>query len=165
MTKIKSNKVVPAELDGMPIEVATEMLTTPKVKMTARIRKNCMAAREKVFISSAPIRRVTVTEDDGSERQELQYQEGASIDPEIKLARKASTLTYAQLISHARRMLRRRAKAQSRYLKLMQSKASEQHKQALGRLLTAEANTCEAAQDALETEVKLRQIRAASPVK
>jgi len=40
------------EHDHLPTEVANSMLLTPGVKLTARMRKNCMAARETHFQST-----------------------------------------------------------------------------------------------------------------
>lgn len=40
------------EVDGMPPQVATELLCAPKARMTARQRKTCWAARSKVYCST-----------------------------------------------------------------------------------------------------------------
>lgn len=152
-TKINPNKVVPAELDGIPVEVATSMLTTPGVKMSARMRKNCMAARRKVYPSHSPILRVIV---DGE--VEFHYMEDPKIAADIKLAKRAKKLTFCQLVSHQARMTKRHAMAQATYLKLMQSNASEQHKQALGRVLTQQALLLEQAGAALGAEIKARHV-------
>lgn len=42
--------------DHMPREVAIELLTTPKNKLSARMRKNCMQALQNVTQSTHPIR-------------------------------------------------------------------------------------------------------------
>jgi hypothetical protein len=47
--------VTPEQRDAMPADVALELLTNPG-KLSARMRKNCMAAREKVYVSKHPIR-------------------------------------------------------------------------------------------------------------
>jgi hypothetical protein len=156
--KTKSNKVVPAELDGIPSEVATAMLCSTQ-KITNRMRKNCMAARQKVYPSISPIRKVLVPADARIEDREVEfhYAENASIEREVKLARRAKALKFCQLNDHHGRMVKRRAKAQAAYLKLMTSEASEQHKQALGKLLTEQASILEHAQDALAAEIKRRQ--------
>lgn len=54
----KYPKVTPEIRDGMPREVAIEMLCNQKAKLTARFRKNCQAARETVWPSSHPIRQM-----------------------------------------------------------------------------------------------------------
>lgn len=155
MTKTKTklnNKVVPAQVDGMPIEVATEMLTTPGVKMTNRLRKNCMAAREKVYISASPI--INGVDDEG--KPELQYGPAAK-DPTLKLANRAGKLKFSQLVSHHKRAGRRHAETQRNYLKLMQSNAPEHIKQSMGKLLTAQAEKFETAQSVLGVEITLRR--------
>ena len=47
----KNNTVKLVETDHMPVEVATEMLCAPKAHMTNRQRKECQAARSKVYAS------------------------------------------------------------------------------------------------------------------
>lgn len=148
--KNKSTKVVPAEIDGMPPEIAVEMLCGSR--LTNRMRKTCMAARLKVYPSLAPI--INAVDADGTPIQE--YLNDAAIDRETKLARKVTRLTLAQLGSHYHRVTRRRFAVQKLYLKLMQSEASEAHKHALGEELTARAHLLELAQDALANEVKHR---------
>jgi hypothetical protein len=147
--KTQSNKVVPVAQDGIPIEVATAMLTESKSKLTSRMRKNCMAARHKVCPSYSPILKLG--------KDDYAYSSNRGIDAEVKLAKRAKGLKFCQLNSHHARMVKRRAKAQAVYLKLMQSGASEQHKQALGRVLTAQASLLEQAQDALAAEIRHRQ--------
>lgn len=149
--KTKTNKVVPAELDGMPIEVATEMLTTPKVKMTARIRKTCFAAREKVYPSLAPIRKVVLPDD----TVEFEYGE-PRLDVEVKLARRVHQLKFCQLVKHSQRVPRRIAKLRSLYLKLMNSKAPEPIKQFQGAQLTQTVANLEKVLSALQAEINLR---------
>lgn len=144
--KTKTNKVVPAELDGMPIEVATEMLTTPGVKMTARIRKTCFAAREKVYPSIAPIRKAG---------KELEYGE-PRLSVEIKLAKRVHQLKFCQLVKHSQRVPRRIAKLRSLYLKLMSSQAPEPVKQFRGAQLTQTVANLEKVLSALQAEINLR---------
>lgn len=148
--KNKNTKVVPAESDGMPPEIAVALLCGNKT--TNRLRKNCMAARARVYPSLAPI--INAVDVDGTPIQE--YLNDAAIDRETKLARKVTRLTLAQLGSHHHRVTRRRFAVQKLYLKLMQSEASESHKHALGEELTARAHLLELAQDALANEVKHR---------
>ena len=153
MIKTRPNqKVVPAQVDGMPIEVANEMLFSPKVRMSNRMRKNCMAAREKVFTSDAPIR--NVKQQDGTVERE--YLPNARKPCAIRLAQRAAKLTFVQLLSHHKRADRRRARAQQNYLKLMQSTASEKIKRTMGAMLTAQAEQFEAAKAVLATEIAIR---------
>jgi len=148
--KSKNIKVVPAEIDGMPPEIAVELLVGHKT--THRLRKNCMAAREKVYPSLAPI--INAVDVDGTPIQE--YLTDAAIDRETKLARKAKRLTLEQLSSHHGRVTKRRFAVQKLYLKLMQSEASDAHKQTLGDELTARAHLLELAQDSLLAETTRR---------
>lgn len=151
MTKPKNNKVVPVQQDGMPIEVATEMLTTPGVKMTARLRKTCFAAREKVYPSLAPIKKVVLPD----EEVELEYGE-PRLSVEIKLAKRVHQLKFCQLVSHSRRVPRRIAKLRSLYLKLMNSAAPEPVKQFRGAQLTQTVANLEKVLSALQAEINLR---------
>lgn len=148
--KTKNTKVVPAEIDGMPPEIAVELLVGNK--LTNRMRKTCMAARERVYPSLAPI--INAVDVDGTPIQE--YLNDAAIAREEKLARKVKNLTMEQLGSHHHRVTRRRFAVQKLYLKLMQSDASDKHKAVLGDELTARAHMLEMAQDALANEVKFR---------
>jgi len=148
--KNKNTKVVPAEIDGMPPEVAVEILCGNKI--TNRMRKNCMAVRQKVYPSLAPI--INAVDVDGTPIQE--YLTDAAISHETKLAKKAKRLTLEQLSSHHHRVTRRRFAVQKLYLKLMQSEASEAHKAALGDELTARAHLLELAQDSLLAEATRR---------
>lgn len=155
----QNTKVVPAELDGIPIEVATSMLLAPRARLTARMRKNCQAARCKVYPSVAPIRKVLRPDDVRIEDREVEYEYlmGAKIDTEIKLERLARDLKWAQLHSHLKRMSKRRANFQKQYLKLMHSTASDSVKESKGKLLTWAAGRIELAQDALSAEIKRRE--------
>lgn len=155
--KNKNTKVVPIAPDGMPIEVATEMLTTPKVKMTARLRKTCFAAREKVYSSVAPIRKVFRPEDARIEDRKIELQYGESRLPvEIKLSRRVHQLKFCQLVSHCRRVPRRIAKLRSLYLKLMNSDAPESIKQMQGAQLTQTVANLEKVLSTLQAEINLR---------
>lgn len=151
MNKTQTKKVVPAELDGMPIEVATEMLTTPKVKMTARIRKTCFAAREKVYPSLAPIRKVVLPD----KTVEFEYGE-PRLSVEIKLAKRVHQLKFCQLVKHSQRVPRRIAKLRSLYLKLLSSEAPEPVKQFRGAQLTQTVANLEKVLSAIQAEINLR---------
>lgn len=60
--------IKPADVDAIPRSVAIELLTNPKAKLSARMRKNCRAALDKVFISTNTIRWTVV--DDLSQQPE-----------------------------------------------------------------------------------------------
>jgi len=146
--KTKNIKVVPAVLDGIPIEVATSMLCARKAKLTARMRKTCRAARERVCPSIAPI----INTKDGQE-----YRMDAKIDTEVKLDRLARGLNWKQLHSHLKRWGKRRAKLQTEFIRLMESTTLGAVKESRGRALTWAAGQMELAQDALSAEIKRRE--------
>lgn len=154
--KTQSKKVVPAEQDGMPIEVATSMLTTPGVKMTARLRKTCFAARERVYPSLAPIIKREQATEEGKEKW-IEYEYGEPrLSIEIKLAKRVHQLKFCQLVKHSQRVPRRIAKLRSMYLKLMSSKAPEPVKQYQGAQLTQTVANLEKVLSALQAEINLR---------
>lgn len=148
--KNKNIKAIPAEIDGMPPEIALGLLVGNKT--TNRLRKTCMAARQKVYPSLAPI--INAVDMDGTPIQE--YLSDAAIAREEKLAKKAKRLTLEQLSSHHHRVTRRRFAVQKLYLKLMASEASDKHKAVLGDELTARAHMLELAQDSLLAEATRR---------
>jgi hypothetical protein len=93
-------KPVPAnrgivEHDHIPVEIAEAMLFGPGVKLTSRMRKNCMAARETHFQST------------------LEPKEYTS-----HLKRAAQSASAAQLLKWARRAVVARAKVTRDYLTL-----------------------------------------------
>lgn len=143
----------------MPTEVATEMLTTPGVKMTARLRKTCFAAREKVYPSLGPIRKVAkgyhMTDKGLKVEYELEYGE-PRLDVEIKLTRRIHQLKFCQLVSHVRRVPKRIAWLRSKYLKLMNSQAPEPIKQLEGQKLTYTVANLEKVLAILQAEINLR---------
>lgn len=83
------------EVDHMPKEVATEMLCSPKARLTNRERKECMRARAAVYVPTDT---------------KKPYDE--------KLLRKAKQSSWAQLIRIVVRCSLRRSMAQNRWLKL-----------------------------------------------
>jgi len=93
-SKIAQNVGV-EERDGIPIEVANSMLFTPGTKLTNAMRKNCLAARETVYISTL----------EGKEYK-------------IRLAERARKASAAQLVKWARRVVVERAKVTRDYMKL-----------------------------------------------
>jgi hypothetical protein len=54
---ITYKEIAPLDFDHMPVEVATEMLAAPKAKMSARQRKTCFAARQRIFYTGNPLHR------------------------------------------------------------------------------------------------------------
>ena len=101
----KHSKPVPANIgieqrDGIPVEVAESMLFTPGVKLTPAMRRNCLAARETVFVST------TVPK-----------------DYKLKLAARAKKASALQLVKWAKRTVIERAKITRDYLKLKVQRA------------------------------------------
>lgn len=86
--------------DGMPVEVAESMLFSPLTKLTTAMRKNCLAARETVFVST---------------------REGK--DYFVRLQQRAKKASAAQLVKWARRVTVQRAEVQRDYLKLSITKS------------------------------------------
>lgn len=78
--------------DHMPREVATEMLCSPKAKMTNRERKECRRARELRFESTRTVKPITT-----------------------KMAHRFSAASFAQLGRWNRRATKRRHDAQCLY--------------------------------------------------
>lgn len=78
--------------DHMPVEVATELLTDPKARMTNRMRKNCMAARTVAWCSE-------------TERKPI----------EGKIERRAHEQPLVRLGRTIRRVCKRRAGLQHQY--------------------------------------------------
>lgn len=56
--KQRYQPITPADMDAIPRSVALGLLTDPKAKLSARMRKNCFAALDKVFVSAHTIRRI-----------------------------------------------------------------------------------------------------------
>jgi hypothetical protein len=169
----------PLSLDGMPVEVATEMLASPRAKLTSRQRKTCMAARQRVFETEngAPITRRVLNHTEPifvtrrATRHFLRHAKtlktGLFFDadfspalPEAKLDRKFSTLLIAKLATLRRRAIRNRARVQYAYAKL----AGDESKQAikLRRALDIAAAHHELIQDCANTAITVRLSRATS---
>lgn len=89
------------ERDGVPIEVANAMLFTPGTKLTNSMRKNCLAARETVLVSTRVPKDFAVT-----------------------LKRKAKQASAAQLVKWAKRVTVERAKVNRDYLRLSTKRAT-----------------------------------------
>jgi hypothetical protein len=151
----------PEERDHMPVEVATSMLTTPKVKLTNRMRKQCMAARSKVFSSERPL-----VVADGEYARRTDY-----IEPEkraeAKLAKKIGEKNLRQLRNIAVRCAARRVTVQRQYEKLQAKAAPEgmnevnqqifESRRQMGlALLSVTADRLDQTRDAAEAEIARR---------
>jgi hypothetical protein len=106
----------PADLDHMPVEVATELLASPKARLTARMRKNCLAARQRVYCSATPLRRFA----DRWHQNTANEARFVNERPLVNLAR-LSLLPLARLDRLARRTSRRRIALQRAYERAQQS--------------------------------------------
>lgn len=159
-------EVAAAELDGMPHEVATSMLTTPKTKLTNRMRKNCLSARCKVFTSETPLLRPDPEK--GYHVASPLKQPPKTLDD--KLLAKLSQKNGLQLLNILARAKKRRARIQKQWVKLDDSKPKEglpegalklwEKQKVLGlQLLDAAANRLEVEADTAEAVLAKRQGR------
>jgi hypothetical protein len=143
-TKPVPANIAVAEVDHIPEEVAKSMLFTPGVKLTSRMRKNCMAARETVFVST------------------LEPKDYAK-----KLAADAARASAAQLVKWANRVVVKRAKCRRDYLKLQAAKAKldpmKLHDIARANRMLAiidiEAQRCDAEMASYRSEAERRLIK------
>lgn len=97
----------PMERDTMPREVAREMLTNPKVKISNRFRKNCLDVLATVVESGFPLIRGFTVEDGY-----FQNTAAGKISFEDKVERRVKSRTFRQLIRDLRRARQRRVKVQ-----------------------------------------------------
>lgn len=166
----------PLELDHMPAAVATEMLA--RGRLTARQRKQCMAAREKVFAMGIPLHRRYEREPDAVFLSNLSPSEVkqfhretplcfearfAPLLPEEKLDRRLSRVPIDRLGRLVTRSIRARRRVQTAYLKL----AGDESKQAvqLRKVLDLAAAHHEAVQDSAQSTINARLSRANNPVR
>jgi hypothetical protein len=93
---ITYKEIAPLDFDHMPVEVATEMLAAPKAKMSARQRKTCFAARQRIFYTGNPLHRRVA----GFDRRHLPITEQSppvTTSAETKLDRKFRSMPIARL--------------------------------------------------------------------
>lgn len=102
--------------DGMPAQVATEMLTERRARLTNTFRKQCRHARERVIVSSSPIVKVWVEDEGESEILRRCYAEPAERTAESKTMLRCRRATLEQLAKWRRRAIARRAVIQRKYL-------------------------------------------------
>lgn len=109
--------IAPEQRDCIPREVATAMLTEPRAKLSNRMRKNCIAARSKVFVSSSPIQRVPAqNEQTGEIVKGWSWTEKQAKQPEDKMKHRFASVSLRQLGNWLCRSISRRAIIQRRYL-------------------------------------------------
>jgi|SRR5712664_545279 len=148
--------VTPETIDGMPVEVATAMLTGPKVKLSNRMRKNCAIARQKVFTSEAPLyrdysqTRREVIEGKSTFKRAVAHAP-KSLDTKINARIRRSNLK--QLLNLLRRSAIRRLTIQRDYLKLT---GDEPKVVALRTILERRALVLEELHDAAAIEIAAR---------
>lgn len=153
----------PADIDGIPREVATEYLASPKAKLTARFRKTCAAARQTVYQSNTPLRRRTLAElsPDRVTLRELKIAVPLVFDadhkatvPEAKLARKFSSLPLAKLGVIHRRAVTRRRVIQRLYQKLLPDNSKQAVQ--LRVMLASRAATFDMLAESAHDEIRAR---------
>ncbi len=121
----------------MPVEVATEMLAAPKARLTGTMRRACIHARERVYIS------------------EQEPKDGV-----LKLTERLERKSYSQLLKWLKRSNRRRAKTQAAYMKLQEQEGIKAEvKEVLSSILDAKAHQLDSLIDGLEEEIKARHKR------
>lgn len=104
--------VPPTPQDAMPYEIATSMLTKPGVKMSNRMRKNCMAARQLVYTSSKPFVRPP--------GGKYEYHGAHTVKSlETKITERMTAAKWLQLHKWLRRTNALRMQVQAAYLKLI----------------------------------------------
>lgn len=169
------NVISPKEIDHMPVEVATEMLASPKAKLSARMRKNCFAARQRVFESATPLHRgdlgihdETIFSRQGRHLLQDYEHEQALANKPLANADKIRRLPLDRLGRLRDRSIRRRRNTQQAYEKLAAlyesaTDAQRKHYDKLRALLTIRAVQFDELTDAAETEIKIRAERAAEP--
>lgn len=136
----------------MPREVATAMLSEPRAKLTNRMRKNCIAARYKVFASSSPFRRMPGSED-GEIVKSYGYSEIEPRAPEERMQRRFATATLRQLSNWLRRSIARRVVVQRRYLAVV---GDTMLAQAQRNALAGIAERLDTVRDVCESEITMR---------
>lgn len=135
----------PQEHDGMPREVATAMLSEPRARLTNTFRKQCKRARETVFVSSSPIRRVST--------KEYSLTETIPATLEAKTERRFKSATLRQLIQWLRRAISRRYAVQHKYLSITGDTPKDE---AMRIALSMLADRLDIIRDAAEHEIKHR---------
>lgn len=165
----------PLTLDHMPAEVATEMLANPKARLTARQRRQCFAARQRVFVAPSPMRRILIAGGYNTTRSDerrlhrifgdttiknplrFDADDGVESD-EIKRDRKFARLPLAKLGVLVRRSRQHRRIAQTAFEKLIGDDSKMAIK--MRRLLELAVAEHESIQDSAQTRIDLRMARA-----
>lgn len=148
--------IEPTQLDGMPVEVATSMLTAPKAKLSNAMRKTCQRARQRVFASTDTfIRRA------GAEELIHAARTGTRTWDE-KLVAKLREKSWKQLNLWLARCIKRRFMLQRAYIKLQDK--DDLQSQLLRQALEIKVERLDMWRDVCEDEIKRRRTTAASRV-
>lgn len=145
--------IEPQQRDSIPREVATAMLTEPRARLTNRMRKNCIAAREIIFASEAPFRKIPAPGHGYSWKlNELRT-------PDEKMKRRFGRATLRQLGNWLRRSIVRREVVQRRYLAVPNSdvRAFQAHFDAVRASLALLAERLDLIRDVCEDEINVRE--------
>jgi hypothetical protein len=121
------------EKDSMPREVALELLTDRKARVTNRMRKNCLHALQREFISEA-------------ERKPLA----------AKVARKLRAKSIAWIAREVKRSMRQRRGAQIKYERLQAIEPKNPIIEYRVAALNLLANHLDTVIECCEDEIKLR---------
>lgn len=145
--------VAPQQNEGMPYEVATAMLSERRARITNSFRKQCQLARERVYVSSAPIRRMPAQDTAGEIVKGWGYTECVAISPEQKTVRRFQSASLVQLGNWLRRAMARRAIIQKRYLAITDETP---HAEFARAALSVIANRLDIIRDCAEDEINGR---------
>lgn len=158
--------IQPQERDGIPREVASAMLTEPRARLTNRMRKNGMAAREKVFASVAPFRRMPAQDAAGKIIKGYGYAEIESRSLEDKTKQRLSRASIRQLGNWLHRSIARRVVVQRKYLAVPNSdvRAFQAKFDAARQALALLAERLDIIRDVCEDEIVTRKAKCDSIV-
>lgn len=147
--------IAPQERDSIPREVATAMLTEPRARLTNRMRKNCVSARQKVFASTAPFRRMPAVNAQGEIVKGYGYVEIAQRTTKLRFSR----ASLRQLGKWLHRSIARREIVQRRYLAVPNSdvRAFQAHFDAVRASLALLAERLDLIRDVCEDEINVRE--------
>lgn len=158
----------PAELDGMPREVATALLSEPKAKLSARMRKTCKAARETVFLSTSPM--IKGKDYAYVDKPGLYYTALTAKTAEHKLVVRAGRATLAQLGKWRSRCGTKRRVLQAQYQKVLSTEIPDNAHAAFKQrikeqtllLLSQRAAILDLAWDIFDSEISSRAAKCAN---
>lgn len=148
--------IEPQTIDGIPRAVATAMLTEPRARLTNRMRKNCIAARQKVFASSTSFRRMPAHDAAGKIIKGWGYAEIEPRTPEDKMKRRFVIASLRQLGNWLRRSIARRGPLQRKYLAVQGD--SPRHVMAR-EIIALAVQRLDTVRDVCEDEITMRKAK------